>query len=149
MNGAEVLLRVSAYMDPWGATEPMDWWTLVNRCRALENVAYVVAANQGAQLRRYPPYSWPGGSMLVDFDGRILAQASPGPGERIVVAPVDVSALRHERATRRGHHMLAHLRSEAYPVYRSHVYPPEGRSGPLSVEENNARIDAAKERLAW
>ena len=130
MNGAEVLLRVSAYMDPWGATEPMDWWTLVNRCRALENMAYVVAANQGAQLRRYPPYSWPGGSMLVDFDGRILAQASPGPGERIVVAPVDVSALRHERATRRGHHMLAHLRSEAYPVYRSHVYPPEGRERP-------------------
>ena len=87
--------------------------------------------------------------MLVDFDGRILAQASPGPGERIVVAPVDVSALRHERATRRGHHMLAHLRSEAYPVYRSHGYPPEGPSGPLSVEGNNARIDAAKARLAW
>ena len=47
-NGAEVLVRVSAYMDPWGATEPMDWWTIVNRCRALENIAYVVAANQGA-----------------------------------------------------------------------------------------------------
>ena len=30
-NGAEVLVRVSAYMDPWGATEPMNWWTLVNR----------------------------------------------------------------------------------------------------------------------
>ncbi|MCP5114932.1 MAG: nitrilase, partial [bacterium] len=36
-NGAEVLIRVSAYMDPWGATPPMDWWTLVNRCRAMEN----------------------------------------------------------------------------------------------------------------
>ncbi|MCA8958678.1 MAG: nitrilase, partial [Planctomycetes bacterium] len=36
-NGAEVLIRVSAYMDPWGATAPMDWWTVVNRCRALEN----------------------------------------------------------------------------------------------------------------
>jgi predicted amidohydrolase len=46
-NGAEVLIRVSAYMDPWGATAPMDWWTVVNRCRALENVAYVVASNQG------------------------------------------------------------------------------------------------------
>ncbi len=50
-NGAEVLLRVSAYMDPWGATEPMAWWTIVNRCRALENIAYVVAANQGASLK--------------------------------------------------------------------------------------------------
>ena len=148
INGAEVLVRVSAYMDPWGATEPMDWWTVVNRCRALENVAYVVAANQGAQLRHYPPYSWPGGSMVVDFDGRVLAQASPGPGERIVTAPVDVTALRHERATRRGHHMLAHLRTEAYPLYRGHVYPPAGARGPLSYEENNARIDAAKGTLA-
>jgi predicted amidohydrolase len=144
-NGAEILLRVSAYMDPWGATEPMDWWTIINRCRALENTAYVVAANQGASLKHYPPYSWPGGSMVVDYDGRILAQASPGPGERIVVAPLDISALRHERASRRGHHMLAHLRTEAYPLYKEHIYPPkiEGERG-ISYERNNLLIDEAK-----
>ena len=123
-NGAEVLVRVSAYMDPWGATEPMNWWTIINRARAIENIAYVVAANQGASLRHYPPYSWPGGSQVVDFDGRMLAEASPGPGERIVVAPIDISALRHERATRQGHQMLGHLRSEAYPVYQKHHFPP-------------------------
>ena len=130
-NGAEVLVRVSAYMDPWGATEPMNWWTIVNRCRALENMAYVVAANQGASLRHYPPYSWPGGSQVVDFDGRLLAEASPGPGERIVVAPIDITALRHERATRRGHHMLAHLRTEAYPVYAATRYAPVEGSAAL------------------
>ncbi len=123
----------------------MDWWTVTNRARALENMAYVVAANQGASLKHYPPYSWPGGSMAVDFDGRILAQASPGPGERIVVAPIDISALRHERATRRGHHLLAHLRTEAYPVYGTHIYPPQMKDdAPLSYERNNALIDAAK-----
>ena len=150
-NGAEVLVRVSAYMDPWGATEPMNWWTLVNRCRALENTAYVVAANQGASLRHYPPYSWPGGSQVVDFDGRLLAEASAGPGERIVVAPIDISALRHERATRRGHHMLAHLRTEAYPVYAAHGYPPAMRPGARSAElwyERNVElIDEARARL--
>jgi hypothetical protein len=125
----------------------MDWWTVVNRCRAIENLAYVVAANQGASLRHYPPYSWPGGSMVVDFDGRLLAQASPGPGERIVVAPIDISALRHERESRRGHHMLAHLRTEAYPVYRGHQYPPEGGPAALSYEGNNDRIDRAKKAL--
>ena len=143
-NGAEILIRVSAYMDPWGATEPMNWWTIVNRCRAIENMAYVVAANQGASLKFYPPYSWPGGSQVVDFDGRLLAEASPGPGERIVVAPVDVSALRHERATRRGHHMLAHLRTEAYPVYGRHQYPPRFEAARLSYETNNDLIDEAK-----
>ena len=144
-NGAEVLVRVSAYMDPWGATEPMNWWTIVNRCRALENTAFVVAANQGASLRHYPPYSWPGGSQIVDFDGRILAEASPGPGERIVVAPIDITALRHERETRSGHHMLAHLRTEAYPVYREPGYAPAGTD--LSYEGNLEAIGRAKARI--
>ena len=89
-------------MDPWGATPPMDWWTLFNRARAVENFAYVVAANQGASAANYPPFSWPGGSMVVDFDGRILAQADPGPGEKIVVGPIDLAALRAERQRRRG-----------------------------------------------
>jgi predicted amidohydrolase len=145
MNGGEVLIRVSAYMDPWGATEPMNWWTTINRARAIENMAYVVGANQGASLRRYPPYSWPGGSQIVDFDGRLLADASPGPGERIVIAPIDVSALRHERESRRGHHMLAHLRTEAYPVYSAPQYPSAGAA--TSFEENVERIDSAKRRL--
>ena len=144
-NGAEVLLRVSAYMDPWGTTEPTNWWTIINRARAIENTAYVVAANQGASLRHYPPYSWPGGSQIVDFDGRLLAEASPGPGERIVVAPIDVSALRHERATRAGHHMLAHLRTEAYPVYTRPRYARAGTD--LSFEANLRRIDVSKKSL--
>jgi formamidase len=146
MNGAEILLRVSAYMDPWGATEPLNWWTTINRARAIENIAFVVGANQGASLRHYPPYSWSGGSHIVDFDGRVLAEASPGPGERIVVAPIDVSALRHERASRRGHHMLAHLRTEAYPVYGTAQYPRGGAAA--TYEGNVARIDAAKKRLS-
>jgi predicted amidohydrolase len=145
-NGAEVLVRVSAYMDPWGATEPMNWWTLVNRCRAIENMAYVVAVNQGASLRHYPPYSWPGGSQVVDFDGRLLAEASHGPGERIVVAPIDVTALRHEREVRRGHHLLSHLRTEAYPVYQSHQYPPAS-GGQLSFARNLELIETAKQQL--
>jgi predicted amidohydrolase len=148
-NGAEVLIRVSAYMDPWNATPPMDWWTVINRARAIENTAFVVAANQGASLENYPPYSWSGGSQIVDFDGRLLADASPGPGERIVVAPIDVSALRHERKTRRGHHMLAHLRTEAYPVYRNRIYPPspDGPNDKPSYDRNNALIDESKKRL--
>jgi predicted amidohydrolase len=125
LAGAEVLVRVSAYMDPWGAAAPMDWWTIVNRVRALENLAYVVAANQGAKYENYPPFSWPGGSMIVDFDGRILAQAEPGPGDRIVVGPIDLAALRAARRDRRGHNMSAHLRTETYAAYKRSIYPPQ------------------------
>ena len=145
-NGAEILVRVSAYMDPWGATAPMDWWTLFNRARAAENTAFVVAANQGASLANYPPFSWPGSSMIVDYDGRILAQADPGPGEKVVVAPIDIAALRAERSRRTGHDMRAHLRTQAHP-YMSFPRLGAATSHPITPEEINARIADAKASL--
>ena len=56
--------------------------------------------------------------MIVDYDGRVLTQAEAGAGEKIVVGPVDLAALRSERQRWRGHHMLAHLRTEAYGAYK-------------------------------
>jgi len=41
--------------------------------------------------------------------------------------------------------MLAHLRTEAYPVYQTEGYPPAGEA--LSYELNNDRIDRAKARF--
>ena len=147
LQGAEVLIRVSAYMDPWGATPPMDWWTVVNRCRALENTAFVVAANQGASAKHYPPFSWPGGSMVVDYDGRVLAQADPGPGEKIVVAPVDIAAVRAERERRSGHAFLAHRRTEVYRHANAPAYPAgAAAAGPITITGNDDRTRAAKER---
>jgi formamidase len=145
-RGAEVLVRVSAYMDPWGATPPMDWWTLFNRARAAENTAFVVAANQGAEFRQYPPFSWPGGSMVVDFDGRVLAQADPGPGEKVVVAPIDLAALRAARARRRGHDMRAHLRREIHDLPPGPGLAPAAQH-PIEIVHSEARIAAAKRSL--
>jgi formamidase len=145
-NGAEVIIRVSAYMDPWGATPPMDWWTLFNRARAAENTAYVVAANQGASMQHYPPFSWPGGSMVVDYDGRILAQADAGQGEKVVVAPIDIDALRHERERRSGHDMRAHLRAGMYPYLEAERLSP-AETHPLTKDAIDSRIRQGKQRL--
>ena len=149
LGGAEILVRISAYMDPWGATEPTDWWTLVNRCRALENLATVVACNQGASAAHYPPFSWPGASMIVDLDGRILSQAAAGPGEAIVVGPLGLANLRAERARRTGHAMPAHLRPEAYTRQRD----PRLAAGPAptdrSIEGLEARVRGSARRLGW
>jgi formamidase len=148
LAGAELLVRISAYMDPWGTTQPLDWWTIINRVRALENMAYVVAANQAASLQNYPPFSWPGGSMIVDYDGRVLAQVEPGTGEKIIVGPVDLAALRAERQRRRGHHMLAHLRTEAYPKYEKSIYPAgRGSEETISIERNEESLRQAHEAL--
>ncbi len=145
-KGAEVIIRISAYMDPWGTSEPTDWWTLVNRTRALENTAFVVAVNQGASLRNYPPFSWPGGSMVVDYDGRILAQADPGPGEKVVVAPINVAALRSERKRRIGHDMRSHLRTEAHTYMGQSWLGPAG-SDDINCDNLKARINESKARL--
>ncbi len=148
-NGAEVLVRVSAYMDPFGATPPNDWWTVVNRCRALENTAYVVAANQGASLKNYPPFSWPGGSMIVDYDGRIVAQATPGDGEKITVAAIDIGLLREERRVRTAHQMLLHLRTGAHPMYRKEYFPGDQHGGreDLGFDENVRRTREVRDKV--
>ena len=147
-NGAEVIARGSAYMDPWGATPPMDWWTMFNRVRAAENTVFVVAANQGASLEHYPPFSWPGGSMVVDYDGRVLAQADPGPGEKVVVAPIDLAALRAERERRVGHDTRSHLRSEVHDyLSRQHLPGADREEHPLTQEGIRRRISAGRRRI--
>ena len=145
-KGAEVIIRISAYMDPWGTAEPTDWWTLVNRTRALENTVFVVAVNQGASFRNYPPFSWPGGSMVVDYDGRILAQADPGPGEKVVIAPIDVAALHSERKRRLGHDMRSHLRTGAHTYMGQAWLEPAGNDD-IDCDNLKARISESKSRL--
>ncbi len=146
-RGAEVLIRISAYMDPWGTAEPTNWWTLVNRTRALENTAYVVAVNQGAEMSNYPPFSWPGGSMVVDYDGRILAQADPGPGEKVVVAPIDVRRIRDERARRMGHDMIGQLRTETLTYTQQPGLAPAA-GHPITIDSLKQRIRTSQETLA-
>jgi predicted amidohydrolase len=147
LAGAELLVRVSAYMDPWGTSPPTDWWTLVNRMRAVESMACVVASNQACSLANYRPFSWPGGSMIVDLDGRVLAQANPGPGDQMVVGPVDVGAVRHERRRRRGHHLLAHLRNELYTGYQHPVYPAHAAGEGLTAAQNDEATRQGRQRL--
>ena len=81
--------------------------------------------------------------MIVDFDGRILAQADPGPGERIVIAPVALDLLRHERSRRLGHDMRSHLRSEAYDYLDASRLAP-ATEHPITSEALQDRIKRAR-----
>ncbi len=86
--------------------------------------------------------------MIVDYDGRLLAQADSGPGEKIVVAPIDVGSLRHERERRLGHDMRAHLRTEAYPMYQRPIFPANtGDNQPHTAAANETAI--AQGRRNW
>jgi hypothetical protein len=94
-------------------------------------------------MQHYPPFSWPGSSMVVDYDGRILAQADPGPGERVVVAPIDVEGLRHERQRRLGHDTRTHLRTESHTYMQDQKFPPASEH-PITIEALRSRILEAR-----
>ncbi len=86
--------------------------------------------------------------MVVDFDGRVLAQADPGEGEKVVVGPINLDMLRHERSRRVGHDMRAHLRSELHTyARRAWLAPPEPGEHPLNAEGIRRRIAEARRRL--
>ena len=81
--------------------------------------------------------------MGIDFDGRILAQADAGAGEKVVVMPIDLAALREARQRRRGHDMRAHYRAEVHPYAATPRFARAG-DGAIDIASNDARIAAAK-----
>ena len=85
--------------------------------------------------------------MVVDWDGRILAQADPGPGEKVVVAPIDVSTLRSERARREGHDMRSHLRSSLHTYLNTERLTPAPDPADITGESIRGRIADSKRDL--
>jgi deaminated glutathione amidase len=84
-----------------------DHWEVLIRARAIENQAFVIAANQ---IGEHPGGNRSGGrSMIVDPWGVMLAQASDGEGH--IVAELDLERQREIRAQLPS---LANRRAEVY-----------------------------------
>ncbi len=83
--GAELLLVPSAFTHTTGQAH----WEVLLRARAIENLAYVVAAAQGG-THTNGRETW-GQSMAIDPWGQVLAQQAQGAG--VVVADLDHSKL--------------------------------------------------------
>ena len=69
-----------------------------------------------------------------------------------MVAAINVEMLRYERKMRRAHQMLAHLRTECYPVYSQSVLGRSfwpAHSADLTVTDQELRIDEAKRRVGY
>ena len=87
---ADVLLVPSAFTYTTGR----DHWEILLRARAIENLAYVLAAAQGG-VHENTRRTW-GHSMVVDPWGQVLAQHAEGSG--VVMADVLMTRLQTERA---------------------------------------------------
>ena len=103
VRGARILTVPSAFT----LTTTRDHWEVLLRARAIENQAFVVAANQ---FGSHPPGHRSGGrSMIVDPWGLVLAQAPDR--EAVVVTELDLAAQDEVRAKVPS---LANRRPEAY-----------------------------------
>ena len=110
LNGAEVICHSSSEMGSPRATPK----NTAKRARAFENLAYVVSANSGGISGiRFPAESTDGHSQVVDFRGRVLAEAGPG-NSMCAFAEIDVNALRRARRGPSMNNMLARQRLELF-----------------------------------
>ena len=111
MRGARVLTVPAAFT----LATTRDHWETLLRARAIENQAFVIAANQ---IGEHPAGMRSGGrSMIVDPWGLVLAQAPDEPSH--IVAELD---LERQRKIRSALPSLANRRGDAY------VWPQEVRA---------------------
>jgi predicted amidohydrolase len=121
LRGAEIFLHSSSETGSPQATKK----GIAKRARAVENLAYVVSANSaGIAGIDIPMASTDSGSMVIDYEGRILAEA--GYGESMVaLTQVDPTIIRHVRGRVGMDNYLARLRLEPFAsTYQMSVYPP-------------------------
>ncbi len=87
----------------------MAHWETLLRARAIENQAFVLAADQHGDPGGYgmPRY---GNSMIIDPWGTVIARSGPD-GDGVIVARLDLA---EQRRTRRTLPALAHRRPDAY-----------------------------------
>ncbi len=90
-KGAEIIAIPSAFT----ATTGKAHWEVLVRARAIENLCYVIAADQGGyHLSGRNTY---GDSMIVDPWGNILNRLSQGAG--VVLADIDIEHMHNTRRT--------------------------------------------------
>ena len=89
-RGADLLLVPSAFTYTTGQAH----WEVLLRARAIENLAFVLAAAQGG-VHPSGRQTW-GQSMLIDPWGQVLASQDQGPG--VVVAELDAADVVQRRS---------------------------------------------------
>jgi predicted amidohydrolase len=129
-KGAEVLIRPTAYMPPWGHEYPTNWLDIVTQVRAIENTCYHICINLGAPSCGL---MYNGGTLITDFAGRILAKTEHR-GEQLLIAPINLDDLRQFRANAYMHNFIPHIRTEAYSYLKNPIYP----GGSLKRDEANS-----------
>jgi predicted amidohydrolase len=150
MNGAEIIYRPS-YPEPYVSN---GLWEVQNRARALDNTCYVVAPNPAgyapSSKSPFPLDMFGGQSMIVDYQGRLLANHVSGGAASYAGAIIDIEGLRQYRERTLWGNWIKDLRTEQYQaIYAEPLYEKNRAldKPPLKHAENDEVVRAAVERV--
>jgi predicted amidohydrolase len=156
-NGAEVVIRPTAEMDVF-QSEPRNISLVLDRARAIENVTHYVVPHLGPAIFPGARDEWAGASVIVNYDGTVLAEARTS-GETLIGAVIDVERQRRVRAN--GANYLAKsvpvdgvrglplYRPEVYDYWQKGCYPPNlWKDRPQTRQEKWDLIKSLGEKAA-
>jgi predicted amidohydrolase len=121
-QGAEVLLHPTSDFGAWDNSA----WMSAKKVRASENMLYLVSANTaGFRESSNPESQCAGASQIIDWEGRVLAEAS-SPGECLRASTwIDIEMLRLARRSPVSTNRVLRNRLEAYrPLYNKVSFLP-------------------------
>ena len=140
LRGAEVFVHSSSEI---GAAQPTNK-QIARRARAFENLAYVVSANTaGISGTAMPLASADGRSAVVDWQGRVVAEA--GPGETFTAfGEIDLAAQRAGRRRPGMTNLLARQRLELFAgTYAGSVQAADTMAATVPERDHFRRAHAA------
>lgn len=143
MRGAEIFVHPSSE----AGSPSVSTKEIARRARAAENLAYVVSANSAALTHiPIPAESTTGMSKVVDYQGQILAEASPGGESMVAYATIDLGALRACRRKTGLTNVLVRQPLQAYAEsYRATTIHPAN----LLLDGGTVRAPERREFSDW
>jgi predicted amidohydrolase len=123
MNGAEIIIRPNAWVEPFLA-EPQDLMALLSRFNAFTNMCYLVESNWGYYYGPgVPEELGPGRSQIVDYTGRILTRANAS-GETGVAAEINIQSLRQYRENSGFLSRMVYIPTQIFrKIYETEMWP--------------------------
>jgi len=123
MNGAEIIIRPNAWIEPF-MDEPQDLMSVLSRFNAFANMCYLVESNWSYYYGTGSPKgSGAGRSEIVDYAGRVLARAY-APGETGVAAEVNMQSLRRYREESAFSSRMTYMPTQIFrKVYETEMWP--------------------------
>jgi len=150
-NGAEVMYHPELLMDPW-IMPPQEYFELQTRWNSVVNMAYHIAVNTVWEPRQHPPFANSGGSMITDYEGRILSCCPKAPVESYCVAIIDIKGVRDYRTNMLVHNGLCSFRGELYDYYKRPIMyqsNPRPANDPSYTYEESIKVMEKEMKRFW